>query len=65
MQLTDKLQHLIMMAQLHSAPQPNEKQVHKTMQAYMNTLHVTQRKSNLTVTMLQDISTFYGQDSQS
>ena len=29
----------------------------------MDTLHVTQRESNLSMTMLQDIPTFNGQDS--
>ena len=33
------------------------------MQAYMDTLHATQREANLTMTMLQDIPTFNGQDS--
>ena len=33
------------------------------MQAYIDTLHATQRKSNLTTTMSQDIPTFDGQDS--
>ena len=33
------------------------------MQAYMDTLHATQRESNLTTTMLQDIPTFDGLDS--
>ena len=37
--------------------------MHKTMQAYMDTLHATQRESNLTTTMLQDMPTFDGQDS--
>ena len=32
------------------------------MQAYTDTLHATQRESNLTTAMLQDIPTFYGQD---
>ena len=55
MQLTDKLQHLTMMLQLHSAPQPNEEPVHKTMQAYMDASGTIQREANLTTTMLQDI----------
>ena len=59
LQLTDKLQHLTMM--LQPVPLPSEVPVHKTMQAY--TLHTTQRESNLTTTMLQDIPTFDGQDS--
>ena len=63
MQLTDKLQHLTMMLQLHSVPQLDEEPVHKTIQAYMDTLHATLRESNLTTTMLQDIPTFDGQDS--
>ena len=33
------------------------------MQTYTDTLHATQRESSLTVTMLQDITTFDGQDS--
>ena len=37
-QLTDKLQHLTMMLQPHPAPMPNEEPVHKTMQAYTDTL---------------------------
>ena len=37
--------------------------MHKTMQAYTDTLHVTQREANLTMTLLQDIPTFDGQDS--
>ena len=37
--------------------------MHKTMQVYMDPLHATQRESNLTMTMLQDIPTFDGQDS--
>ena len=61
--LTDKLQHLKMTLQQHSAPQPNEEPVHKTMHTYTDTLHATQRESNLTTTMLQDITTFDGQDS--
>ena len=62
-QLTDKLQHLTMMLQLHLAPQPSEESVHRTTQAYIDTLCATQRESNLTMTMLQDIPTFDGQDS--
>ena len=54
-QLTDKLQHLYMMHQPHPAHQPNEEPVHKTMQAYTDTLCTTQREANLTMTMLQDI----------
>ena len=52
LQFTDKLQS-----------QSTEEAVHKTMQAYTDTLHATQRKSNLTTTMLQDIPTFDSQDS--
>ena len=63
MQLTDKLQHLTMMLQLHSTSQPSEEPVHKTMHVYMDTLHATQRKSNLTTIMLQDIPTYDGHDS--
>ena len=46
-----------------TSPQPSEEPVHKTMQAYTDTLHNTQRESNLTTTMLQDIPTFDHQDS--
>ena len=42
-QLTDKLQHPTMMLQLHPTPQPNEEPMHKTMQAYTDILHATQR----------------------
>ena len=52
-----------MMLQLHSGSQPIKEPVHKTMQAYMDTLCTTQRESNLTMTMLQGIPTFDGQDS--
>ena len=62
-QLTDKLPHLTKMFQLHPVPQPIEEPIHKTMQAYTDTLHTTQREANLTMTMLQDIPTFDGQDS--
>ena len=44
MQLMDKLQHLSMKLQLHPAPHPNEEPIHKTMQAYMDTLYATQRE---------------------
>ena len=37
--------------------------MHKTMQAYTDILHATQREANLTMTMLQDIPAFNGQDS--
>ena len=37
--------------------------MHKTIQVYIDTLCVTQRESNLTMTMLQDIYTFDGEDS--
>ena len=36
--------------------------MHKTMQAYTDTLQATQREANLTMTLLQDIHTFDGQD---
>ena len=52
-----------MMYHLHLAPWSSEELVHKTMQAYTDTLHATQRESNLTKVMLQDIPTFDGQDS--
>ena len=45
MQLTDKLQHLTMMLQPHLTHQSNEEPMHKTMQAYMNTLHTTQKQT--------------------
>ena len=48
---------------LQPVPQPTEEPVHKTMQAYMDTLCTTQRESNLTTTMLHDIPTFHWQDS--
>ena len=57
----DKLQHLTMTFQ--PAHQPSEEPVLKTTQVYTDTLHATQRESNLTTTMLQDISTFDGQES--
>ena len=60
-QLTDKLQHLTMA--LQPAPQSSEEPVDKFMQAYMDTLCATQRESNLTTTMFQDILTFDWQDS--
>ena len=61
MQLTYELQHLTMV--LQPAVKSNEEPLHKTMQVYMDTLHATQRESNLTTTMIQDIPTFGGQDS--
>ena len=45
MQLTDKLQRFTMTLQSHSALQPSEEPVHKTMQAYTDTLHATERTS--------------------
>ena len=62
-QHTDKLQHLMMTLQAHPTPQPREEPVHTTMQAYTNTLHATQRGANLTMSLLQDILMFDGQDS--
>ena len=38
-----------MMLQPHPTPQPNEEPMHKTMQAYTDTLHATQREANLTL----------------
>ena len=38
-QLTDKLQHLTMMLELHSFLQPSKELVHKTIQIYTDTLH--------------------------
>ena len=63
MHLTEKLQHLTMMLHPHSSPQPKEEPVHKTMQAYTDTLCATLRESNLTTTMLHDTPTFNGQES--
>ena len=63
MHLTDKLQHLTVMLQPHSATQPSKKPVHKIMQHYTDTLCAMQRESNLTMTMLQDVPTFARQDS--
>ena len=37
--------------------------MHTTMQAYTDTLHATQREANITMTLLQDITMFSGQDS--
>ena len=48
---------------LQPAPQPSGEPVHKTTQVYTDTLCATQRESNLTTVMLQDIPTFDGQDS--
>ena len=48
---------------LQPTPQSCEEPVHETMQAYMDTLHTTQRESNLATTMLHNIPTFDGQDS--
>ena len=50
---------------LKLAPQSSKEPVHKTMQACMDTLHTTQRESNLTTIMLQDIPTFDEEDSWS
>ena len=62
-QLTNKLYDLTIMLQQHPTLLPNEEPMHKTMQAYTDTLHATQTEANLTMTLLQDISTFDGQDS--
>ena len=64
-QLTDKLQHVTMMLKLHSALQSSEKPVHKPMQAYTDAQCTTQRESNLTTTMLQDIPHLMGRTPQS
>ena len=61
LQLTDKLQHLTMA--LPKAPQSSEEPSAQTMQVYTDSLHATQRETNLTTNMLQDIPTFDGQDS--
>ena len=45
------------------APQSSEEPVHKSIQVYTDTLHATQRESNLTTTMLEDIPIFDGQES--
>ena len=60
-QLTDKIQYLTMA--LQPVPQSSVESVHKTMQGYTDTLHATQRESNLITTILQDIPTFDGQNS--
>ena len=52
-----------MMLQLHPTHHPNEEPVHKTMHAYADTLHVTQRGANLITTMLQDNLMLEGQNS--
>ena len=36
--------------------------IHMVMQQYMDTLCATQRQTNLTTSLLQDIHTFHGQD---
>ena len=54
-QLTDRLQHLTMILKPHPTPQAKEEPVHTTMQVYTDTLHTTQRKANLTMSLLQDI----------
>ena len=61
--LTDKLQHLTMMLQPHLAPQSSKEPVENTMQVYTDILQATQRELKLTITMLQDIPLFDGQDS--
>ena len=48
---------------LQPVPQPSEEPVHRSMQAYTDTLHAAERESDLTTTMFQDIPTFHGQDS--
>ena len=48
---------------LKPALQSSEEPVHKTMQVYTDTLCTRLGESNLTMTMLQDIPTFDGQDS--
>ena len=48
---------------LQPTPQSSEEPVHKIMQEYTDTLYATQKESNLTTTMLQDIPIFDGQDS--
>ena len=59
-QLIDKLQHLTMM--LQPAPSPVRNQCARSCR-HTQTLCATQRESNLTTTILQDIPTFDGQDS--
>ena len=63
MQLTDELQHLTIMLQPHPSPQPSEDPMDKMMQAYTDTLHITQREANFTMILLQDIPTFDDQHS--
>ena len=62
MQLTDKLQHLNMMLQPHSASSLVRHQYTKPCR-HIQTPSVQHRESNLNTTMLQDIPTFDGQDS--
>ena len=62
-QLTDRLQHFTMTLPPHPTPKPKEESMHTTMQAYTDTLHITQREVNLTSSFLQDIPMFNGQDS--
>ena len=46
MQFADRLQHLTMIQQLHSSPQPSEEPVHKTMQ--LSWMLCTQHRENQT-----------------
>ena len=62
-QFTDRLKHLTVILQPHPTPWHKEEPVHTSMQAYTDTLHATHREANLTMSLLQDITMFNGQDS--
>ena len=62
-QLTNKLQQLTLTLQLHPTPRPLEEPLHTAMQKCTDTLYTTQWQTNLTTSLLQDTSTFDGQDS--
>ena len=57
-QLSNKLQQLTVTLQPHPTPRHMEESLHPTMQKYTNTLCVTQWQTNITMSCLQDISTF-------
>ena len=59
---TEKLQKLALM--LHSCPthRPVDQHIHAAVQQYTDTLCATQWQTNLTTSLLQDISTFDGWD---
>ena len=62
-QLTDKLQHLTTTPQPCPPLRPIEEPLLMAMQKYTDTICVTQLQTNLTTSLLQDISTFDGEDS--